>query len=388
MNTSWRILFALVTTLTLMACSNSKTAKSPSTKAQPSTEITTATADANTNDLGGRGLSFEGGNGFFSLQSKGVPESVRLAGRSVFHLEILGGREELIQTVDVSEDKGRELKQRISTKYRNKDFTEALVLIKQIEFCERAPRKENQKSCTLNFDIRKSSGFIAGDANTLWAASHAVNAYLDLVLLGAKISKQKQLRNHQRVAVFIFDAENRLVFDPYVDKATILAPPRLTKHAIATKRFFGDDSDYISLNLSKRIAPPLSFAREVPAVGNSVYVLGFPACTACALDGIVVDDPLDFADRSPAPNSDGKGLKFTFGKILPLEGLEAFFDIEPGTLQRMDLKHMIFHSADSHYGMSGGPTLNARGEVIAIHGGGKSRVSHKVHQRISRGSRP
>lgn len=48
------------------------------------------------------------------------------------------------------------------------------------------------------------------------------------------------------------------------------------------------------------------------------------------------------------------------------------------------LDRMLFNTADSNHGNSGGPLLNENGAVVAVHTGGKSRIIDGKHQRVSR----
>lgn len=148
--------------------------------------------------------------------------------------------------------------------------------------------------------------------------------------------------------------------DPFLEPITLEKAPRETYVARMRRNFYAEDSDYVTLRLSKSLGKPLHFAAARPVVGQRVFVLG----------------------------SDGKGLKVSFGRVVPHAGLTNFFGMNAGSLHFWELQSMVFSSADSQHGQSGGPVLNEAGEVVSVHGGGRTRRKNGVVVRISRASGP
>src|SRR5690606_27617199 len=146
---------------------------------------------------------------------------------------------------------------------------------------------------------------------------------------------------------------------------TINIIPEKTRVARLRNTFYAEDSDYVGLALTRPIGVPLKISDKNPYVGQRIFVLGYPACTACSPEDYQVDDPEDFADRSPGLNSDGKGMKVSTGVLLSPHGLASFFGRQESSMKYWKLDRMLFSTADSNHGSSGGPLVNERGEVVA-----------------------
>lgn len=335
-----------------------------------------------------RPLNFGNGLGFYPVNTQGIPKEVVAAAASVFRLRVIAaGNESSLNQIDVSGGKGRDFKQKIRNLEARSGFDEMdkMVLIKQIEFCERFSDIEDQKTCILATDIRKSSGFLKGNGHTLWTNAHAVEGNMNFIEQYGQKSKTDQLRDKQRLGIFIFDSNGRLLVDPYVDEVHLTIAPEQTSVAQLRNSFYAEDSDYVGLSLAKDIGAPLKVSSKNMTIGDRIFVLGYPACTGCdPSETLKVDDPLDFADRSPGPNSDGTGLKVSIGFILNTNGLSSFFGVQENSMKLWRLDRMYFNTADSNHGSSGGPLVNEKGEVVAIHSGGKSRQTSGKLVRISR----
>lgn len=355
-------------------------------------------------------LNLDNPRGFYPLNVKGLPDVVRAAGSSVFELRVLAaGENRLLRVVDVSNGQGSKFKDNIrkmktssidansmntsSMNTGSLDENDKTVLIKQIESCEGNKDITYQMNCLITFDIRKSTGFLTGEGSTLWTNAHVVDGFMSFVekfrdvkfRKKSKFNKFKKIFSEkQRIAVFIFNKEGELLLNPYLDQATIGMAPPMTYMARVRNTFFAEDSDYIGLSLSRPIGKPLKVADKLPLFGQRIFLFGYPACTACNPESFQVEDPNDFADRSPGPNSDGKGLKVSSGVLLEPKSQASFFEVQESLMDYWQLDRMFLSTADSNHGNSGGPLLNERGEVVAIHTGGKSRIIDGKVKRISR----
>lgn len=330
------------------------------------------------------------GKGFFDIKSVEVPASVKAAGKSVFILKTIAASDErVLKVIDVSNGQAKDLKEKIKNlNSETFDETDKIVLEKQIESCEEKKEIEDQKNCIVSFEIAKSTAFLAVDGKTLWTNAHSLKRFMNYVEKYGNISKKDQLKNKQRVAAFIFDQNNQLVFDPYKNVAKIATIPVETAVAKSRSEYFAEDSDYLSLSLDKKIGAPLKIATQALGEAGKVYVLGYPICTGCDSSSFASVDKVDFTDRSPLKNSDGKGLKVTMGSVLSQQAALDFFQMTIETMQKWNTSKMLFYSADSQYGNSGGPILNEAAEVVGIHAGGKSKVSSGKFERVSRGVVP
>lgn len=323
--------------------------------------------------------------GFQPLSAPEIPRPVSAAAQSVFALRVLAaGDENSLRELDVTEGKGKEIKAKIQAlDSETFDNLDKIALIKQVEQCEDHPSKKVQKSCFITVDVRQSTGFIAGSGATLWTNAHVVEGFLNAIEKYENISKENQFKNKKELRIFVFDRDGKLLINPYKDKVTLQVLPKETEVAKFRNNFYAEDSDYIGLSLSRSIGNPLPIAKEKSNVGNRVFVLGFPACTGCQPQNVQVKEMEDFADRTPGMNSDGKGMKVSSGVIVNSEGLASFFGIQETSMSYWRLDRMLFSTADSNHGSSGGPVLNEKGEVLAIHRGGKSRLINGKHKRVS-----
>jgi hypothetical protein len=330
----------------------------------------------------------DGGLGFYSLQTPGLPAGVAAAGDSVYEVRVVANSHNSARFIDVSRGRGAVEKRKILRLPESElDTNSKTVIVKQIEFCE-SQELSHQKACPIFTENAVGSAFVIGDGASMMTAAHVVEHVMDIVEQRAEVPKSLQFAKHQRVLIFVFNRSGQLVVDPFLEPITLEKAPRETYVAQMRKNFYAEDSDYVTLRLSKPLGKPLHFAVARPVVGQRVFVLGYAACTGCAMPDSSEISGLDLADRSPAPNSDGKGLKVSFGRVVPYAGLTNFFGMNAGSLRFWEMQSMVFSRADSQHGQSGGPVLNEAGEVVSVHGGGQTRRKKGALVRISRASGP
>jgi hypothetical protein len=119
---------------------------------------------------------------------------------------------------------------------------------------------------------------------------------------------------------------------------------------------------------------------------ETVFNIGFPSCTGCKNSNREEQDKDEYADRTPYPNAPGGTLMLSKGILL--DGRLTLKALQADALSSLfDLEHMFFTSADAVGGSSGGPMLNAKGEVIGIVNSG-NRVEIPDGPRLTIGARP
>jgi Trypsin-like peptidase domain len=124
-----------------------------------------------------------------------------------------------------------------------------------------------------------------------------------------------------------------------------------------------DDGDTAKLNVyGQPPAKPLAIAANPPQVGETVTSIGFPGMNITETDGIDVNALLS-GSKSPA-------------EVLQESRLHAVNT--SGTIGSRQYRHGVAVSqvnADLSFGMSGGPTINSRGEVLGVNSKAKLRKS-------------
>ena len=133
----------------------------------------------------------------------------------------------------------------------------------------------------------------------------------------------------------------------------------------ANLKFFGKviaidpakDLMLISAKRSSKFDPePVKFATEKPVSGDKVVAFGFPDLS---LRKTWEKAPRDLKKR---------GKRFSTGKVLSLQGN---FDFDKLLKRQRDqvstvFQEVVMHTADYLKGMSGGPLLNTKGQLVGI----------------------
>ena len=327
--------------------------------------------------------------GFFAVNDKQIPGTVQEAAGSVFQLMLLVADEsadsyKLIKKSELK-DKQNELRETIN-KHKELDGFEKMVMNKQIDGCLNSADIKDDENCTLLFNSHRGTGFLAGDGSTLWTNAHVIESFVNAVAKLGNLSLEEQVANENSIRVYVFDHKNNLVLDPYKNKVVIEQLPAATKYSAGSQKFYAEDNDYVTLRLSQAIGRPLQWAKRTASINNAVYLLGYAGCTDCKSPNGDKDDEetrLDYSSRSPAPNFNGQGIVATRGSVIfPDDTVVGFYQMNKQ--QATQTASTILHyTADSQRGMSGAPVLNARGEVVAIHRGGRSRKFSGKFYRIS-----
>lgn len=331
-------------------------------------------------------IDFSKDLGFFKADHTELPEKVRLAADSVFELRVLSASTDNSIKVLNLKTESAEIEKIKNMEATGDDLIEKKVIVAQIERCEKDETLIEQ--CPLSIEIRKSTGFLLNSGKELWATAHSIERFLSMRTKYEGHTLEKQLVDKIPLRVFIFNRNGEMVFNPFVETMTLKQLPKKTKAAERNQKFYAEDSDYVVLDLSKSIGQPLKKHTTPPKSNDSVFVVGFPACTGCDASQYSESDQLDFTDRKPKENSSGFGIFISSGRWANSENAIKQLEMTAEAASIYNLNQMVFYSADSQSGMSGSPVVNSQGEVLAIHAGGKSMKKGDVHYRVSRGVAP
>ena len=258
------------------------------------------------------GLPEEGG--FFPTDHEGIPEAVRLARASIFSVYIPSTERQ----VEVDSGLARPSLTAWAQQMGAGDPQVALIMVKQVEYCQKqiATLKLKDKKCQISQSIQRGTGFLLGDGKTLWTAYH--------LLAGAR-------KYGSDYPVFIFNAAGDLVIDPNVKNLKVDHPEQIQRQS---------SLDYATISLPQEIGKPLKLAKNYPGPREAVFTVGFPSCTDC---------PQNTESRTTGPNANGKDMRVSRGQAYNEVALP-----------------MVNTSVDMVGGNSGGPGLNAEGEVFGI----------------------
>lgn len=241
------------------------------------------------------------------------------------------------------------------------------------------------QECYLPTASNIASGFITGDGKTLWTNAHVLeHLILTKSVLGKKAINQI-FKESGKAAIFIFNKKGEMVFNGLERSISFKVVPKPTNLAKAKGNFYAEDSDYIALDLGVKLGEPLKVSKTKVNPGDSLSIVGYPVCTGCdAPEGMDQDE---FTDRYPFENAGDCEEKVTQGEALSLADWAEAALVNKHFMSIVG-PSFIGNTADSQHGMSGGPILNNKGEVVGIHAGGKTVKEYGSFDRYSRGVAP
>lgn len=319
--------------------------------------------------------------GFNRLSHPSTPAMLPWASKSVFEVRIVS--EDILEDIQTWDLTAPEYSQ-VDSKIESSpvlDDKEKIIIKRQISNCR---NRGNEKQCSVFMGFNKGTAFLAGKGGLLWTNAHVIDRFVKIITNLRKQSVSEWIKRDGRLLIFLFDANGKLVFDPFTDSAIVKINPNVSKAEAGKEEWYSVDSDYVGIQLSRSLGTPLRIGNP-PIPGENLYRPGYPVCTGCPQNS-VSEDPERNRNRGLGRNSDGVGLYWTGGAAQRVDSIISFLGVDPRG--NYDLGQMVLFSADSQLGLSGGPILNTQGEVVGIFAGSKQRVYDSSMVVLSRGVRP
>lgn len=287
--------------------------------------------------------------GFSTVDNATLPKPVVEASKSVYKFTAQGGRiNRIVHLGNQTEAKSADM-----------DFTKEDLWWQQMQwqYCKRV----SDKVCPVFDQLGDGSAFILNQGNQLYTNLHNVFETLSARTSQVSDSSRNSLRSALIGSKLFFGLSDgqKAVLDPTNEIAGTLSffnPDRglLQGQTTIMNTPLGRVSDVVRFSLQKTLGTPLKFAKSPPAIGETLYLIGFPSETN---------------DRKAvgAEDSDGKSLRISKGQVITLEDWKTRTGNNFGPVADTLLSQkMIFVDGDCEHGNSGGPLVNANGEVVGI----------------------
>lgn len=297
------------------------------------------------------------GMGFYSPDSKEIPEVIAKAKNSVFRLIAFQGNKNDFKEMfgDISiEEAISKVKAAPEEKISE---LERSLLIFQLTKCLRL----RMDPCQLEEDVSEGTAFVTGDGKEVRTSLHVVEEQV----------KEANKKSDKSIDFLLLNDKNKIVYDPSKQKAKLVAVPNAAYEA-------GADSDQVLIKLEKPIAPGLKVSPQPASPGEQAYMVGSPHKT-------------EGRNNYNAQDSDGESILISKGTILGPETLmkraeQAGIYVNQ-TYTKEILSNRIALTADGAPRMSGAAILNSKGEVIGVYGAGMPQSGAVNPFRISYGSK-
>lgn len=321
--------------------------------------------------------------GFYSPNDPSIPNKLKQAADSVYEIRTAYfedfENQSDITVADISTMDNSAINSAISKMQLDKKDSQIVRA-----FIDKCKTPEQKANCIIPIKINSGSSFIAGTANTLWTNAHVMERMLNAKAITNDKTLGDVLSSRDTMPIFIFNKNGEMIFNGLQNPISFKATPLQTAITLQGNSFYGVDSDYLGIELPFSLGNPLPIAKAINSDG--VAVIGYPYCTGCtAPDG---HDPIEFVSRYPFPDAGDCQEKITGGSLLNAEAWGQLAQVNQYLVQNLNRSTFIGYTADSQYGMSGGPVVNSNGEVVGIHAGGKTVRTTNGLSRFSRGVRP
>lgn len=206
-----------------------------------------------------------------------------------------------------------------------------------------------------------SSGYVVGDGSKVRTAFHAI---IDMAR-SSKMLADPDDSNKIAIpmAVFVYSSDGKRISIP---TDTFVPTAHFAKDNL---RYLGrgegtvtrSNADLMEVQFNSKLANPLTPALKRANEGDEVYILGYPHATSDRVKFHALDAP-------------GESLRVSFGHVISLDQSYKKMNRDPSQVP-VDVKEffqkaVIYSDADGVQGDSGGPTVNAKGEVLGTYTSG------------------
>lgn len=287
--------------------------------------------------------------GFLSVSDPSIPPAVRESAKSVYFLSGL-----------TSSFEGAKLQVKLNDgAYLNSiQAPEKFWQKLQFDACSIS----GAKVCTIFDRQLKGTAFVFKSQNTVATNFHNVREQVstEYRLSPASESHELRLRRIAKMPVTIglvapdeepllHSSEATLRLDFATGNKSMMVAGELLENAVELRLL-----DYVEIVAPTRLGIPLKPAKKAPKIGDTLYLVGYPRKTT---------DRAEFGKQ----DSNGNSQYIAVGKQISMQNFEANSGQHLDPLRRRDYtEHLLFTSMDCEAGFSGGPILNAEGEVVAI----------------------
>jgi hypothetical protein len=241
------------------------------------------------------------------------------------------------------------------------------INIWQIEQC----LQKQSTECLISTAYRSSTVVLTGDGTTSATAFHNLKIFLgpqlnDALRKGMTPEQAADLINKTPVTAFLYNSNGQLIGSPTdlsLHPQGITAAQIMAAWQNPNSKEMPAFSDKASLSFSRRLGPGVTIAKDAPKLNEPTLMFGFPDETT--------------AWNSYGENdSDGTSMYCTVGRVISAEDAakRSGWDFEHLNIYERQLyqEQVLFTSANSFGGMSGGPTFNSKGELVSVHSRGNN----------------
>ena len=217
--------------------------------------------------------------------------------------------------------------------------------------------------------ISYGTAFVTGDGRDLRTALHVIRDFAKSARAGGASGQ---------IPVFLLNSNGQIVFGPHNVNATVAAT---YEGALDTSIYQGKDMgrfnlDQVLIKLSSPVANPIRIANRPLNDGEPAFIAGVAKRT---------EDRAAFN----APDADGISVRISRGTAMGARSLMArlekagLYTNETTTSQM--LREGTAVTADAGPRASGGPILNAQGEVVGVYSSGLPQSGAAFPFRVSYG---